>query len=194
MRGTASSSASRPVCRRGAVSSHRVRRHYDTARTRHRTATLRPQYKWANDPWQPVSPASTVRQQQYLGRRARMSRHNAQFTSLCNAAVVLRSHSYERVCCRYLRLNRWCSSQRGGHPALSPRSQTSLANCCVFVFRSPSTIRHQRLQPLNSSFRFPHSLCNAVDGQHSPRKQRTDSIRHSRHKDIYLCVIFIMIV
>ena len=52
----------------------------------------------------------------------------------------------------------------------SPLSQTSLANCWVFVFRSMLTNRHQRLQPFNLSFCCPHSLCNAVGGQHSPRK------------------------
>ena len=45
------------IFRRGVDSSHRVRRHYDTARTSRRTATLRPQYKGTNDPRQPVCPA-----------------------------------------------------------------------------------------------------------------------------------------
>ena len=40
------------------VSSHKVRRHYDTARTSRRAATFRPQYKGANDPWQPECLAS----------------------------------------------------------------------------------------------------------------------------------------
>ena len=44
------------------------------------------------------------------------------------------------------------------HPALPTHSRTSFANCCVFDFRNPSTIRHQRLQPLNVSLHCPHSL------------------------------------
>ena len=133
---------------------------------------LRPQYKRANDPRQPVCPASeshapshTVRQQQCLDRRARMSHPTERIVHvvLCNAAVVSRSHSCIRVCC-------WCSPQRVRQPALSSISQTSLANCCVFVFRSPLMNHHQRLQPLNLSLHCPPSLCNAVYGQHSPRK------------------------
>ena len=75
--------------------------------------------------------------------------------------------------------------QRDMHPTLSPRRQTS-----VFVFRGPLTNRHQRLQPLNLSFRCPHSLCNAVGGQHSPRKPRCGAGRLSTTPDtkIYINV------
>ena len=90
---------------------------------------------------------------------------------LHNAAVVPRSHSCVRVCFCNPRSDRWCSPQRDKYPALSPLSRTSLANFWVFVFRSPFANRHQRLQPLNLSFRFPHSLCNAVGEQYSHRCQ-----------------------
>ena len=95
--GTAFSSASRPVCCWGVVLSHKVRRHYDTERTSRRTATLRPQYKRANDPRHPVCPASerpatqSARNNASLGApgcRIPRLRLNAQFTTLCNAVVV----------------------------------------------------------------------------------------------------------
>ena len=88
--------ASQVICRRGVVSSHTVRRHYDTARTSRRTATLRPH--------------STTGQTIHV--------------VLCNAVVVPRSHSCVRVCCCYPRPDRWCSPQRDEHPTLSPFSQT----------------------------------------------------------------------
>ena len=101
VRGTAFSSASRPVCRWGVVSSHKVRRHYDKARTSRRTATLRPQYKRANDPRYPVCPASErpatqSARNQCLGRRTRVSHSKTPtectvhdvLSVLCNAVVI----------------------------------------------------------------------------------------------------------
>ncbi len=93
----------------------------------------------------------------------------------CNAVVVPRSHSCVGVCC--------CYPRRDRHPASSPFSQTSLANCCDFVFWRSFTISHQRLQPLTLSLRCPHSLCNAVGGQHSPRKPRRGAGRLSTTPD-----------
>ena len=153
--------------RQRGVPSHRVRRHCDIARTSRRTPTLRPQYKGANDPRQPVCRDG--------GGERPVTQSDSNITSvgapgcrtptertvhvvLCNAAVVPRSHSCIRVCCCYPQPDRWCSPQRDMHPTLSPLRQTSLANCYVFVFRGPSTNRHQHLQPLNLSFRCPHSL------------------------------------
>ena len=73
--------------------------------------------KVANVPRQ-LAPRHTVRQQHY-------------FVVLCNAVVVPRSHSCVGVCCCYPRPDLWCSPQRDKHPALSPFSQTSLANYCL---------------------------------------------------------------
>ena len=72
------------------------------------------------------------------------------------------------------------------HPALSTLSQTSLANYCVSVFRNPLTNRHQLLQPVNLSLHCPHSLCNAVDRQHSPRKPRRGTGRLATTPDTKL--------
>ena len=186
--------ASQVICRRGVVSSHRVRRHYDTARTSRRTAMLRPpEYNGANDPRQPVCPDGERPATQSDSNITSVGAPGCDIVApptertvhvvLCKAAVVPRSHSCGRVCCCYTQPDRWCSPQRDGHPALSPVSQTFLANCCVFVFRSPLTNGHQRLQPLNLPSRCLHSLCNAVGGQHSRRKPRRGAGRLSTTPD-----------
>ena len=182
--------ASQVICRQGVVSSHRVRRLYDTAQTSRRTATLRPQYKGANDPRQPVCPAgerptpqsdSNITSVGAPGCRTPTER--TVHVVLCSASAVPRNHSCVCVCCCYPRPDRWCSPQRDSHHTLSSFSQTSLATCCVFVFRSPLTNRHQRLQPLNLPSRCLHSLYNAVGGQHSPRKPRRGAGRLSTTPD-----------
>ena len=189
--------ASQVICRRGVVSSHRVRRHCDIARTsRRRSATQRSDHSTmgqtihGNQCATPASAAPHI-QTATLPRQARQDVAPQLNVVLCNAAVVPSSHSCVRVCCCYPWSDRWCSPQRDRHPALSPLSQTSLGNCCVFVFRSPLTNRHKRLQPLNLSFRYPHSPCNAVGGQHSPRKPRRGAVRLSTTPDTLRHVFFV---
>ena len=177
VRGTAFSSASRPVCRWGVVSSHKVRRHYDTTRTSRRAATLRPQYKRANDPRHPVCPTherpatQSARNNASVGAPGcRTPRHqlNAQFTT-CYRCYAMPSSSKKPLIRACLLLAFTAAWQ---HSALSTLSQTYPANCYVFIFQNPLTNRHQLLQPLNLSHHCPHSLCNAVNRQHLPRKPR----------------------
>ena len=104
---------------------------------------------------------------------------NVQFTT-CYRCYAMPSSSKKplmRACLLLAFTEAW------QHTALSTLSQTSPANCCVFIFQNPLTNRHQLLQPLKSSLHCPHSLCNAVDRQHLPRKPRHGtSCNHSRHK------------
>ena len=103
MRGTASSSASRPVYRWGVVSSPRVRRHYDTTnKPPNRDALLRPQYKRADDPRQPVCPASerpSDSNNASVGAPGcRTPTECRVHVVLCNAAVVQEAiHAYVSV-------------------------------------------------------------------------------------------------
>ena len=64
---------------------------------------------------------------------------------------------------------------------IAHQHQTSRNSLC-FRFRVMLT-NGQRLQVLILSFRCPHSLYNAVDGQHSPRKPRCGAGRLSTTPD-----------
>ena len=81
------------------------------------------------------------------------------------------------------RLASRCSSQCDRNHALSPISQTSLAIAVFGCKKSPLTSRHHRLQVFNLTFHCPHSLCNAVGGQHPSRKPRRDAGRLSTSPD-----------
>ena len=203
VRGTAFSSASWPVCRWG--SSHLTKYAYSVT-LRH--STNKPPRSDAPTTVQTGKRCTASRvarqratrhqvgQEQCLGRRARVSQSKTPtectvdevLSVLCNAVVVREA---THACC-------WRSPQRDNIPHYRPSAKLLPQTAVVFIFQNPPTNRHQLLQPVNLSLHCPHSLCNAVDRQHLPRKPRRGTGRLAIlghcHLLTVVCSVFVQLV
>ena len=113
-------------------------------------------------------------------------------TTLPSSQLRLSTQAIVSIVLYGLRSDRGCSpgSVAAGYPAsmtvcsliIAHQHQTSRNSLC-FGFRVMLTNGQQRLQVPILSFRCPHSLCNAVGGQHSPRKPRRGAGRNSTTPD-----------